>query len=390
LRAELRGQGSQPPRLRGNLRRGIHLALPRDLRLDIQAAYKRTEALIDDDAQRCVVTRLAELQQELASAGDRRSGWLGRLWPSTVTPVRGVYLWGPVGRGKTFLMDLFFETLATRQKRRIHFHRMMSDVHRRLRELPDVENPVDKVAAAIARDIRVLCFDEFFVNDIGDAMILARLLDGLFRRGVTLVATSNSPPTDLYRDGLQRERFVSAIRLLETHTRVVQLDGGPDYRLRVLEQAGTVFSAGEDDVDSRLADYFCRIAPGEFHQGRKLDILGRSITTVREARGVAWFEFSELCEGPRSQEDYIEIARCYQTVIVSGIPVMGRNDENAARRFIALVDEFYDRRVKLIISAHAEPDSLYQGLRLRFEFERTQSRLTEMRTQAYLSAAHLP
>ena len=341
--------------------------LPRDLRLNIQAAYSRTKALINDNAQQRVVSSLADLQQELVAAGDRRSGWLARLrQPAVRTPVRGIYLWGPVGRGKTFLMDLFFETLATRQKKRVHFHRMMSDVHRQLRELPDVGYPIDKVAAAIAHDIRVLCFDEFFVKDIGDAMILARLLDGLFKRGVTLVATSNTPPAELYRDGLQRERFLSAIRLLETHTRVVQLDGGPDYRLRVLAQAGTVFAADDADVDGQLADYFCRIAPGEYQPGRVLDILGRSITTVREARGVAWFEFSELCEGPRSQEDYIEIARCYQTVILSNIPVMGRDREDAARRFIALVDEFYDRRVKLIISASAALDCAVPGAPAEF------------------------
>ena len=333
---------------------------------------------------------LAELQRQLLADGDRKSGWLPALFRrSVLTPVRGAYLWGSVGRGKTFLMDLFFETLATEQKRRVHFHRLMSEVHQQLARLKNVEYPLEKVAAAIAADIRVLCFDEFFVKDIGDAMILGRLLDGLFKRGVTLVATSNSPPGDLYQGGLQRERFLPAIRLIETHTQVIRLDGGPDYRRRVLEQAGTLFDANDRDVQQQLADYFCRIAPGDFRKEPELDILGRPLRAVREGRGVAWFEFDELCEGPRSQEDYIEIARCYQTVILSNVPVLGREREDAARRFIAVVDEFYDRRVKLILSTHAGPESLYQGQRLTFEYERTRSRLVEMQSADYLSSPHL-
>lgn len=358
--------------------------------MDIQTAYEASDALIDDAAQQRIVASLAELQRQLIANGDRKSGWLHSLIrPSVLTPVRGVYLWGSVGRGKTFLMDLFFETLATAQKRRVHFHRLMSEVHQQLGQLENVEYPLDKVAAAIARDIRVLCFDEFFVKDIGDAMILGRLLEGLFKRGVTLVATSNLPPGELYRDGLQRERFLPAIRQIETHTQVIRLDGGPDYRRRLLEQAGTLFDAGKDGVDQQLVDYFCRIAPDDYRVAPVLNIVGRPLKAVREARGVAWFEFDELCEGPRSQEDYIEIARCYQTVLLSNVPVLDRQRDDAARRFIAVVDEFYDRKVKLILSAFAGPEALYQGQRLGFEFERTQSRLTEMQSAGYLSAPHL-
>ena len=345
---------------------------------------------MSDAAQRHVLESLANLQQRLHIAGDRRTGlfsWLRK--PQAAAPVRGIYLWGGVGRGKTFLMDLFYESLDTGQKKRVHFHRMMSDVHRRLNELNDVELPLDHVARSIAGDTRVLCFDEFFVKDIGDAMILSRLLDGLFRRGVTLVATSNTRPNDLYRNGLQRERFLPAIELLETHTEVLELNDGPDYRLRLLEQAGTYMDAGEDDVDHRLIEYFCRIAPGAVDVGRDLDILGRPIPTVRIAEGVVWFGFDALCEGPRSQEDYIEIARCFQTVIVSDVPILDRGREDPARRFIALVDEFYDRRVKLIVSAHSNLDTLYRGKRLSFEFERTESRLIEMQSEDYLSSAHL-
>ena len=357
--------------------------------MDIKAAYADIDGLIDDEAQRMIVARLDDLQRRLRGADAQPLGLLDRLLRRPTQPIRGLYLWGGVGRGKTFLMDLFHATLGVSASRRVHFHRMMSDVHARLRSLPHAEDPLDKIASALADDYRVLCFDEFFVSDIGDAMILGRLLDGLFRRGVTLIATSNVAPADLYRDGLQRDRFLPAIRLLETHTEVIELDGGMDYRLRLMAQAGTFLSDDDADAHARLVDYFCRIAPGDTEQGRVLDILGRPIRTVRCARGVAWFDFLELCDGPRSQEDYIEIARCYQTVIVSDVPVLTRDTEDAARRFVALVDEFYDRRVKLIISAHCSVEDLYQGQRVAFEFERTTSRLIEMQSTEYLHAAHL-
>ncbi len=251
--------------------------------MNIESAYADTDDLAPDPGQVAVVELLGELQRSLDAAGDKQKGILGRLLNRPSAPVRGLYVWGGVGRGKTFLMDLFFATLGTQQKRRVHFHRMMSDVHARLKLIRDVEHPVDTVAAAIADGLRVLCFDEFFVNDIGDAMILSRLLDGLFNRGVTLVATSNLPPAHLYKHGLQRDRFLPAIRLLETHTRIVELDGGTDYRLRLLEQAGTYLSATDDGVDEKLTDYFCRIAPGATEAGVALDVLGRPIPTVRSA-----------------------------------------------------------------------------------------------------------
>ncbi len=356
--------------------------------MDIHAAYAATDGLIPDASQQRIVDRLATLQDCLI-AEKRGPTLLSRLGlGGRRAPVRGLYLWGGVGRGKTFMMDLFFTTLRLDAKKRVHFHRMMSDVHARLKKLQDTEYPLDVVAAAIAKDTQVLCFDEFYVNDIGDAMILSGLLDGLFKRGVTLVATSNTAPADLYRDGLQRERFLPAIRLLETHTQVVEFDGGIDHRLRMLEQAGT-YLISADDTHDELVDYFCRIAPGATETGRVLDVLGRPIDTVRCAKGVVWFEFEELCEGPRGPLDYIEIARCYQTVLVSDMPVLTPEREGAARRFIALVDEFYDRRVKLILSASVGIDELYQGSRLEFEFERTRSRLIEMQSEEYLHAPHL-
>jgi len=363
--------------------------------LTIRTAYRESLAHqgdIHDSDQELVIDQLADLQtrlvHELKPLQKFRRAL--RLPPrKNYCAVPGLYLWGDVGRGKTFLMDLFFETLPVEWKTRIHFHRMMGNVHERLNALDDIEDPLDQVAADIARQIKVLCLDEFFVSDIADAMILGRLLDGLFRRGVTLVATSNSRPADLYRNGLQRERFLPVIDLLETHTQVLQLEGDTDYRLRLLQQVGTYLSPADDNADVKLTHYFLEIASGDVVDGRVLDILGRGIRTERCAKGVAWFDFEDICNGPRSQQDYIEIARWYPTVIVSNIPVLSADQENQARRFVALVDEFYDRKVKLMVSAAAAIESLYTGPKLTFEFQRTTSRLIEMQSTAYLHAPHL-
>lgn len=363
--------------------------------MTIRSAYQESlghEGHVRDPAQELVVDRLAELQADLVTDMNplRRVRRTLRIPAREDCPgVPGLYLWGDVGRGKTFLMDLFFETLPLESKTRIHFHRMMGDVHDRLQAIVDTEDPLDQVAVDIARQVKVLCFDEFFVSDIADAMILGRLLDGLFRRGVTLVATSNSRPADLYRNGLQRERFLSVIDLLETHTQVLELGGDTDYRLRLLQQAGTYLTPADDDADARLRHYFLEIASGDVVVGRVLDILGRGIRTERCAKGVAWFDFKDICDGPLSQQDYIEIARWYPTVIVSNIPVLTAAQENQARRFVALVDEFYDRKVKLMVSAAAKIETLYTGPKLTFEFQRTTSRLIEMQSTAYLHAPHL-
>lgn len=356
--------------------------------MSVKKAYQETLAAQGheaDAAQRQVVDLFAELQAKLERNPDRR---LLGLLPGKKEAVRGLYLWGGVGRGKTFLMDIFYRALDIKKKKRIHFHRMMHNVHDRLRILDDIEDPLDQVAADIAEETEVLCFDEFFVSDIGDAMILAKLLEGLFERGVTLVATSNSKPADLYRNGLQRERFLPAIALLEKYTNVVEMDGGNDYRLQLLRTSGTYITPLGDAADSSLKHYFDRIAAGHSLEEHELTILGRKLATRRCAKGVAWFDFMAICDGPRSQDDYIEIARWYPTVIVSDIPQLDRRLEDPARRFIALVDEFYDRKVKLIVSAATEIDRLYSGQRLAFEFERTASRLVEMQSDEYLHAEH--
>jgi cell division protein ZapE len=364
--------------------------------MDLLARYHSTLASLGmnpDPAQLRVIDSLARVGSELArvAQGPALPGWLGRLLPSAAdgATVRGAYLWGGVGRGKTFLMDLFFDELPTDRKLRYHFHRIMNRVHARLAELRDERDPLAIVADGLARDARVICFDEFFVTDIADAMILGRLLDSLFIRGVTLIATSNTPPEQLYRGGLQRERFVPAIELLCRHTEVVHVDGLTDYRLRVLEAANVWHVPLDDRAESSLHDYFSRIAPGRGTSGQPMDIHGRPVLTRRRADGIGWFSFADLCEGPRGADDYIEVARVFQTVILSGVPMMDGTREDAARRFVALVDEFYDRRVKLIVSAAAPIGRIYAGSRLTREFERTRSRLLEMQSVEYLAAEHL-
>ena len=300
---------------------------------------------------------------------------------------RGLYLWGGVGRGKTLLMDLFHDCLRQR-KLRLHWHRFMRRVQRELQAKAGAADPLRLVAEGFARRARILCFDEFFVSDIGDAMILGELLRHLFDRGVTLVATSNLPPGRLYENGLQRRRFLPAIEALEARTLVHCLGGDLDHRLRLLQRAPLYHWPLDDQAERSLAASFAALAPEQPKANQDLEIEGRQIRARQVADDLAWFDFPELCEGPRSQNDYIELARCHHAVLISGVPRFGPADEDAARRFISLVDEFYDRNVKLILSAQAPIAELYAGERLNFEFQRTQSRLTEMQSRAYLARSH--
>lgn len=361
----------------------------------VRARYEQECARLGyehDPAQARIVALLDDLRERLLAARPRTGGLVSRLLGQRRrhAPVRGLYLWGGVGRGKTWLMDLFFHSLPLQEKQRSHFHRFMQFVHEQLKLHRERADPLEAVAERIARQTRVLCFDEFFVNDIADAMLLGNLLRGLFARGVTLVATSNIPPAQLYKDGLQRARFLPAIHLLETHTEVVHIEDGADYRLRRLERAPTWFDAAKPDTNARLERLFTELAGTPGKQNVTLTINHRTLRALREDTGIAWFDFATLCVGPRSQEDYIELARCYHTVLLSDIPLLTEQHENPARRFIALVDEFYDRGVKLIASAYAPVAGLYAGTRLVFEFERTRSRLTEMQSHAYLARAHRP
>ena len=352
---------------------------------------------VEDKAQFEAVERLQALYDKLvASPSPTFSNILSRLRQRLTrtrqTPVKGLYFWGGVGRGKTYLMDIFHESLPFDHKMRVHFHRFMRRVHKELKTLKQQKNPLEIVAKRLADDARVICFDEFFVSDITDAMILASLLENLFARGVTLVATSNITPDGLYRDGLQRVRFLPAIDLLKQHTEVMNIDGGTDYRLRSLEQAELYHWPLDKAADISLKTSFNRLVPdiNEVVKDASLEIEGREIMTRLHAEDVVWFTFDALCDGPRSQNDYIEIAMEYHAVILSDVPELNLEMENQTRRFINLVDEFYDRNVKLIISAARPIDKLYTGNRLKFEFERTQSRLLEMQSHEYLARAHKP
>ncbi|KAB7624449.1 cell division protein ZapE [Alkalilimnicola sp. S0819] len=356
-----------------------------------QADLKRPE-FTHDPAQETAVRHLQQLYEALLARPE--PGMIERIWSrlrrERPGPERGLYFWGGVGRGKTYLVDTFFECLPFEDKRRLHFHRFMHWAHAELKQLKNAQDPLEIVAERFAAEARVICFDEFFVSDIADAMILGGLLRGLFARGVTLVATSNIPPQELYKDGLQRERFLPAIELIQRHTTVLNVDGGTDYRLRFLEQAEIYHTPLDEGADRVLGEDFRQIAGEPGREGEPLEVEGRSIPTRRLADGVVWFDFKALCDGPRSQSDYIEIAREFHTVLVSGVPEFHRERDDQARRFISLVDEFYDRNVVLILSAERLPEQLYTGRRLAFAFERTVSRLQEMQSREYLARAHRP
>ncbi len=351
------------------------------------AADLQRSGFAADAAQATAVASLQKLYEELIGKPPKRSLTSGRLlYPQ----VKGLYFWGGVGRGKTYLMDAFFEALPFTRKRRTHFHRFMLDVHERRHRYPKLRDPLARVAEEIAEETRVLCFDEFFVSDIADAMILGRLMEALFSRGVTLVTTSNIQPDGLYRDGLQRQNFLPAITVLKANVQVLNVDGGTDYRLRQLTDAELYLSPCDSACERRLADYFGRFAGTEGTAGVTLTLHGRELITRRHTEGVVWFDFCELCEGPRGAADYIELARTHHTLMLSQVPVLTVADENEARRFITLIDELYDRNVKVVIAADAPLEQLYRGDRLVFEFERTKSRLTEMRTLEYLRQPHRP
>lgn len=346
----------------------------------------------EDAEQFALAEKLAELRQRLAmaeAAERRRRLWKGAgIFRRRVEPVAGLYLWGGVGRGKTYLMDLFHDTLPFAAKRRLHFHRFMRHVHDQLAGLRE-NDPLQTIAKRFAAETRVLCFDEFFVSDIGDAMILAGLLKALFERGVTLVATSNVAPADLYENGLQRRRFLPAIELIEQHTEVVHVAGEQDYRLRVLRRDGIYRVDGNADA---LYASFRALSHAEPTQNERLLVNDRPIHARYCAQDVAWFEFQDICDGPRSANDYIELARLFSTIVVNDIPTFNAStaSEDQARRFISLIDELYDRNVKVLLSAAAIADELYRGTRLNAEWLRTASRINEMQSDDYLRATHRP
>ncbi len=357
-----------------------------------QADLQRPE-FFHDAAQENAVRHLQRLYDDLVAADKSKSGLLGKLFAKKQPePIKGIYFWGGVGRGKTYLVDTFFDALPFKQKMRTHFHRFMKRVHEEMKTLKGEKNPLTIIGKRFADEARVICFDEFFVSDITDAMILATLLDELFKNGVSLVATSNIVPDGLYKDGLQRARFLPAIALLKKHTEIVNVDSGIDYRLRALEQAELYYSPLGDGADASLEKSFKSLLTENcvVQENEALSVENRVICARKVANDVAWFEFRELCDGPRSQNDYIELGKIYEAVLVSNVEQMDVYKEDMARRFINMVDEFYDRNVKLILSAEVELKDLYTGGRLTFEFQRTLSRLLEMQSHEFLARPHKP
>lgn len=341
-----------------------------------------------DPAQLAAIRELERLRAELAAAAAAPLARRLLRGLGGATPPRGVYLYGGVGRGKTWLMDLFHASLPVAQKRRTHFYRFMQEVHADLKRLKGMQSPLDGVADKVAKKAQVVCFDELFVSDIADAMILAGLFGALLKRGVALVFTSNVKPKDLYKGGLQRERFLPTIALLEKHCAVVAVDGGVDYRLRQLTAASIYLPSGDAQTQRRLEELFDDLSDDDVETDGTITVNHRKIKVLRESENVIWFDFAALCEGPRSPADYIAIASEYQSVIISGVPVLHDTADNAARRFISVIDEFYDRCVNVVLSAAAPPAELYRGEKLKFEFQRTASRLTEMQSKEYLARAH--
>jgi cell division protein ZapE len=309
-------------------------------------------------------------------------------------PVQGLYLWGNVGRGKTWLMNLFYEELSISEKNRIHFHHFMLDIHEQLgasgKQKNRRKNPLQKIAKDLSKKYRLLCIDEFIVTNITDAMILSELLHALFKHQVCLVATSNRVPDDLYLNGLQRERFLPAIELIKTHTEVFHLDAGIDHRTALLEQSDIYYSPITDTTNQQIEQRMRELSITPVIEDKILSILKRDIKSILCSDEIAWFDFDIICTAPRAAQDYIELALQFNTIIVSNIPVMDEYSDDKARRFIYLIDELYDRNVKLIASAVDEPDKLYQGDMLAFAFHRTSSRLIEMRSHQYLSQSHKP
>lgn len=342
--------------------------------------------IVADAEQLVAVERLQVLYDELLALKAARRNRLRKLFIHPELP-RGVWLWGGVGRGKSFLMDCFFDAVPYRRKRRVHFHAFMREVHQSLKDYHSESDPLVKVAADIARETRLMCFDEFHVSDIADAMILGRLMKALFDGGVVFCITSNYPPDGLYPNGLQRQNFLPTIQLLNQTLDVLKIDAGIDYRLRTLEQADIFLVSDPVAATKVLQQIFHQLAGGD-GDVQAITLVSRELPVVRRAQGVIWFDFAILCAGPRSQNDYLALAEEYHTVMLSNVPRMTLDDSSAARRFTWLVDVLYDYRVKLIISAVCPAEALYTQGPQATEFVRTVSRLIEMRSHEYLASAH--
>ena len=352
--------------------------------MNVQQYYEQVLAergYASDPSQLAAVARLQQTFDEWVNFRERRSSRLKRLVNRPGVP-RGVYLWGGVGRGKSFLMDSFFTVVPIVRKTRVHFHEFMRGVHRQLDEQKDVEDPLKIVAAKIARKYRLICFDEFHVSDIADAMILYNLMSALFDNGVSFVLTSNSAPDDLCPDGLHRDRMLPAIALLREKLDVLNVDAGTDYRKRIMAQVDVYHTPLGATADNALQQTFSSIAETP-DQDPRITIESRELKALRRAGGAIWFDFATLCGGPRSQNDYLEIASRFHTVVLSSVPQMNADMASEARRFTWLIDILYDHRIKLVMSAEVAPDLLYTEGRMANEFHRTVSRLLEMQSREY-------
>jgi cell division protein ZapE len=347
-----------------------------------------------DAGQEYAVLLLQVVYDAMLQRAKTQQTWFAKMKQklklTPVQPVLGLYLWGGVGIGKTFLMDIFYHTLPFQRKQRSHFHHFMRCVQEQLRSLQGQIDPLDRIAHQIAEKTDIICFDEFLVWDLADAMILGRLFTALFKQRVTLVATSNVHPDDLYKNGLQRELFLPAIALLKKYTMITHVATAVDYRLRTLERAGVYFYPLDDDARQNMLDSFESFARGLGEEAALLEVEKRQLPTVRLAATVAWFDFSVLCNMPRSQVDYLELSRRFHTILLSDVPKLTEEENNQVRYLINLIDILYDANVKLVMSAAVPIDEMYAEGMLSFEFNRTKSRLNEMQSIAYLSSAHQP
>jgi cell division protein ZapE len=346
------------------------------------------QGFLYDPLQEAAVSHTQRLYDDLLRAANSTPGLLERVLRRKAEPVRGLYLRGGTGRGKTYLVDSFYDCLPFRDKHRVHFHRFMVDIHTRLRGLPKSPDPLVVIADEIADRLRVLCLDEFHVTDIADAMLMGGLLKALFDKGVTLVATSNTPIKDLYKNGLQRERFLFAIDLLEQHTNEIDLQHGMDYRFRLLEANQTYYVANREGGEKIIEACIKQLAPDSLKHNRQLTINHRQINYRAMADDVIWFDFNELCNTPRSANDYIQISQIFHTVYLSNLFQMDEAHDNVAKRFVHLIDALYDHNVKLVAAGETSPEQLYIGKRLAFGFERAVSRIAEMGSESYLGLPH--
>lgn len=337
----------------------------------------------EDAAQRKAIERLQHLYDDFLRYQSQRSNRL-MSWLRKPEPPKGVYMWGGVGRGKSFLMDAFFHTVPIKKKARLHFHEFMRGVHQELDQVKGTSNPLDEVASRIADRYQLICFDEFHVSDVADAMILHRLLQALYAHGIAFVMTSNYEPSTLYPDGLHRDRILPAIALIQQRMEVLNVDAGNDYRRRDLEQVKVYYWPLDAQASAFMEGTFEELNTSAELASATLTLSGRRIKAVRLSKNVAWFDFTTLCGGPRSQNDYLDLANRYEVILLSDVPEMGPRQASEARRFTWLVDVLYDHKVKLVISAAVEPEQLYTQGALANEFHRTVSRLVEMQSQAYL------